>query len=58
MIVRTQRDEFRSRFLVTCSGLMADRVVSMLGLRTEFVICPFRGDTTCCPSSTTRSSTI
>jgi L-2-hydroxyglutarate oxidase len=23
---------------------MADRVVSMLGLRTEFVICPFRGE--------------
>ncbi|CAO3309410.1 MULTISPECIES: L-2-hydroxyglutarate oxidase [unclassified Pseudomonas] len=44
VIVRTQRDELRSRFLVTCSGLMADRVVSMLGLRTEFVICPFRGE--------------
>ena len=44
VIVRTRSDEFHSRFLVTCSGLMADRVVSMLGIQTNFVICPFRGE--------------
>jgi L-2-hydroxyglutarate oxidase len=44
VIVRTRSEEYRSRFLVTCSGLMADRVVSMLGIRTNFVICPFRGE--------------
>uniref|UniRef100_UPI0026357DC3 L-2-hydroxyglutarate oxidase n=1 Tax=Pseudomonas sp. TaxID=306 RepID=UPI0026357DC3 len=32
------------RFLVTCAGLMADRVVRMLGIDPGFSICPFRGE--------------
>ncbi len=30
--------------LVTCSGLMADRLVRMLGREPGFIICPFRGE--------------
>lgn len=35
---------FESRFLITCSGLMADRTTRMLGLPTNFKIIPFRGE--------------
>ncbi|MCG7495246.1 L-2-hydroxyglutarate oxidase [Vibrio sp. Of7-15] len=32
------------RFLVSCSGLMADRVTKMLGIDTDFQIIPYRGE--------------
>ncbi|MBW2688720.1 MAG: L-2-hydroxyglutarate oxidase [Deltaproteobacteria bacterium] len=35
---------FKCRFLVVCSGLMADRTTRMLGLPTDFQIIPFRGE--------------
>lgn len=35
---------FNSRYLITCSGLMADRVVKMLGITVNFQIVPFRGE--------------
>tara|TARA_R110001606_G_scaffold366490_1_gene521696 strand:+ start:7446 stop:8657 length:1212 start_codon:yes stop_codon:yes gene_type:complete len=35
---------FQSRFLITCSGLMADRTTKMLGIPTDFQIIPFRGE--------------
>lgn len=35
---------FESRFLITCSGLMADRTTRMLGIPTDFKIIPFRGE--------------
>lgn len=44
VVIRTRQDEIQSRYLITCSGLMADRVVRMLGLTPDFVICPFRGE--------------
>ncbi|MNZ46030.1 L-2-hydroxyglutarate oxidase LhgO [compost metagenome] len=44
MLVKTSVGEFTSRFMVSCSGLMADRVVRMLGLDPGFSICPFRGE--------------
>ncbi|MBR9882519.1 MAG: L-2-hydroxyglutarate oxidase [Oceanospirillales bacterium] len=40
----TSSGEVEARYLISCSGLMADRVVSMLGLEPEFRICPFRGE--------------
>lgn len=42
--VKTPGGDFSTRYLISCSGLMADRVVRMLGLRPEFRICPFRGE--------------
>ncbi len=44
VVVQTTLGEFQGRYLVSCSGLMADRVVRMLGLEPEFKICPFRGE--------------
>jgi L-2-hydroxyglutarate oxidase len=42
--VSTSADEFSSRYLITCSGLMADRVVKMLDIKVDFQIVPFRGE--------------
>lgn len=44
VVVETSGGDYRSRFLISCSGLMADRVVKMLGITPDFVICPFRGE--------------
>jgi L-2-hydroxyglutarate oxidase len=42
--VRTSLAEFRTRYLIACSGLMADRLVKMLGIQPDFQIIPFRGE--------------
>lgn len=42
--VSTDTGEFSSRYLITCSGLMADRVVKMLDIKVDFQIVPFRGE--------------
>ncbi|MGD8110013.1 L-2-hydroxyglutarate oxidase [Vibrio sp. TRT 17S01] len=39
-----QSMQLNARFLVTCSGLMADRMTKMLGLKTDFQIIPYRGE--------------
>lgn len=44
VVVHSKDQEHRGRFLITCSGLMADRVVRMLGIKPNFIICPFRGE--------------
>ena len=36
--------EFEGSTLITCSGLMADRLVKMIGVEPGFIICPFRGE--------------
>lgn len=44
VVVETAQGAFSARYMVTCAGLMADRVVRMLGLEPDFTICPFRGE--------------
>ena len=44
VVVTTSAGDFTGRYLVTCSGLMADRVIRMLGQDPGFSICPFRGE--------------
>lgn len=46
VIVKTPMGEasFSTRYLITCSGLMADRTTKMLGIETDFQIIPFRGE--------------
>ncbi|MBZ5487185.1 L-2-hydroxyglutarate oxidase [Halomonas aquamarina] len=44
VVISTTQDTFSSRYLVTCAGLMADRVIRMLGQDPGFTICPFRGE--------------
>lgn len=42
--VVTGNGGFTGRFLVACAGVMADRIVRMMGVKPEFRIVPFRGD--------------
>ncbi|MGJ7457743.1 L-2-hydroxyglutarate oxidase [Halomonas sp. MA07-2] len=44
VVVKGNAGEFSGRYLVTCSGLMADRVIRLLGHNPGFTICPFRGE--------------
>ncbi|WP_271909867.1 L-2-hydroxyglutarate oxidase [Vreelandella alkaliphila] len=44
VVVSTSQGDFSTRYMVSCSGLMADRVVRMLGIEPDFTICPFRGE--------------
>jgi L-2-hydroxyglutarate oxidase len=37
-------DSVNANFLISCSGLMADRTTRMLGIDTDFQIVPFRGE--------------
>ncbi len=38
------RSEIETATLIGCAGLMADRLVKMLGVEPGFIICPFRGE--------------
>ncbi len=42
--VETTVGGFAARHLITCAGLMSDRLVRMLGLKADFQIVPFRGE--------------
>ena len=44
VVVETPLGDIQGKYLVSCSGLMADRVVRMLGIKPDFKICPFRGE--------------
>ncbi|MGO1246571.1 MAG: L-2-hydroxyglutarate oxidase [Oceanisphaera sp.] len=44
VVVKTHQGDIQGKYLISCSGLMADRVVRMLGIEPEFKICPFRGE--------------
>lgn len=45
VVVHTRSgQEFEGATLIACSGLMADRLVKMLGVDPGFIICPFRGE--------------
>jgi L-2-hydroxyglutarate oxidase len=42
--VHTPSDRFRTRYLIVCGGLQADRLARMQGLNPPLRIVPFRGD--------------
>ena len=42
--VGTNQGPYNTRFLISCSGLMADRITRMMGIETDFQIIPFRGE--------------
>lgn len=44
VVVKTNQGDFQTRRMVSCSGLMSDRLVRMLGLQPDFTIVPFRGE--------------
>ncbi|MEZ5535963.1 MAG: L-2-hydroxyglutarate oxidase [Thiolinea sp.] len=38
------QESLQTRFLISCPGLMADRITRMMGIDTDFQIIPFRGE--------------
>ncbi|MGS9164819.1 FAD-dependent oxidoreductase, partial [Salmonella enterica subsp. enterica serovar Infantis] len=40
----SQGREIATATLIGCAGLMADRLVNMLGVEPGFIICPVRGE--------------
>jgi len=52
--VHTPRGKLDTAHVIVCSGLMADRLVKMAGLRPGFQIVPFRGEYYRLPSSKMR----
>ena len=40
----TSTGSIEAAFAISCTGLMSDRIVRMLGQRPNFTICPFRGE--------------
>jgi L-2-hydroxyglutarate oxidase len=44
VILETETGTIRSRYLIACAGLMADRLAAMCGLADDFQIVPFRGE--------------
>lgn len=42
--IHCQSTQYHTRFLISCAGLQADRIVAMSGLSADFTICPFRGE--------------
>ena len=38
------KKKFECKYLISCAGLMSDKIVKMLDIEPDFVICPFRGE--------------
>ncbi|MEP0862829.1 MAG: L-2-hydroxyglutarate oxidase [Ignavibacterium sp.] len=44
IVVCTEEDEFKSKYLVNCGGLYSDKVAKMSGVNPDVKIIPFRGE--------------
>ena len=44
VVVETLAQTLHAHQIVACAGLMADRLVRMLDIEPDFIICPFRGE--------------
>lgn len=44
VVTTRQGHSYEGATLISCSGLMADRLVKMIGVDPGFIICPFRGE--------------
>ncbi len=44
LVLSTTQGEFRSRYLINCGGLQADRIARLCGLNPGLKIVPFRGE--------------
>jgi L-2-hydroxyglutarate oxidase len=42
--IQTNQGRFKSRYLICCAGIMADKLAEMSGLQLDFKILPFRGE--------------
>ena len=44
LILFTEHDEYRTKFVVNCAGLQSDRVAKLCGVDPGLIIIPFRGE--------------
>ena len=44
LILFTNQDEYRTRFVVNCGGLQSDRIAKLFGVNPKLLIIPFRGE--------------
>lgn len=44
LILFTEHDEYRTKFVVNCTGLQSDRIAKMFGVDPKLQIIPFRGE--------------
>ncbi len=44
IVVQTEQDEFKSKYLVNCGGLYSDKIAKMSGVNPDVKIIPFRGE--------------
>ena len=44
VVKKNEIKALKTRFLIACTGLMADRTTKLLGIKTDFQIIPFRGE--------------
>ena len=44
LVVRTNRGELKSKYIINCTGLQSDRVTKLTGVQPEAQIVPFRGE--------------
>ena len=44
IVVLTEDDEFKAKYLVNCAGLYSDKVAQMCGINPDVKIIPFRGE--------------
>ena len=42
--ITTSKSRLSTRYVITCGGIMQDRIVRMLEPDIDFIICPFRGE--------------
>jgi len=42
--ISTTQGDFKARNMISCAGLMSDRIVKMMGIDPGLSICPFRGE--------------
>ncbi|PAF49522.1 hydroxyglutarate oxidase [Helicobacter sp. 12S02232-10] len=42
--LHTRSEKFETKYMISCAGLYSDKIVSMIGAKRDFVICPFRGE--------------
>ncbi|WP_268801588.1 L-2-hydroxyglutarate oxidase [Piscirickettsia litoralis] len=43
VLIKTQNKEYITAFMISCAGLMSDRLVKKAGLKNDFSIVPFKG---------------
>ncbi|MFZ1280104.1 MAG: L-2-hydroxyglutarate oxidase [Ignavibacteriaceae bacterium] len=44
LILSTEHDEYRTKFVVNCAGLQSDRIAKLFGVDPKLQIIPFRGE--------------